>query len=92
MPINRENDKFKTIITKENLGDQEFVKEYLEFSFYKRKPQKDVKLYKNICRIYEVYPETIKELLTNIPRLGYYKDYFHILKHNHLRMLYLYAL
>jgi hypothetical protein len=77
----RENDKFKTIITKENLSDAEFVKDYLEFSFYRRKPEKDPKLYINICRIYEVYPNTIRELLDNIPRLGYYKDYFHILKH-----------
>lgn len=75
------NDKFKTILSNDVLKDPEFVKEYLAFSFYKRRPEKDPKLYINICRIYEVYPDTIKELLNNINRLGYYKDYFHILKH-----------
>ena len=75
------NDKFKTVLSNDLLKDPEFVKDYLAFSFYKRKPEKDPKLYINICRIYEVYPDTIKEVLDNINKLGYYKDYFHILKH-----------
>lgn len=76
------NDKYKTILSNDQLNDPEFVKEYMQFSFNKRRPEKDTKLYINICRIHEKYPDTIKELLDNIPKLGYYKDYFHILKHS----------
>ncbi len=76
------NDKYKTILSNEQLNDPVFVKEYMQFSFSRRKPEKDTKLYINICRIHEKYPDTIKELLDNIPKLGYYKDYFHILKHS----------
>lgn len=57
----------------------ELVKNYLSKSFKWRRPKKDFKLYINLCIIYERYPETIKELLTNIPTLGYYNDYFYIL-------------
>ena len=82
--MNRLNidEKFKTILSDEALKNPEFVKEYLQFSFNKRRPEKDTKLYINICKIYEHYPETIKEVLDNINKLGYYKDYFHILKHS----------
>ncbi|MCJ7636307.1 MAG: hypothetical protein MUO21_02335 [Nitrososphaeraceae archaeon] len=78
----RLNDQYKTILSNEQLDDPSFVKEYLQFSFKKRRPEKDAKLYINICKIYEKYPETIKELLDNINKLGYYKDYFHILKYS----------
>lgn len=78
----RLNDQYKTILSNEQLNDPSFVKEYLEFSFKKRRPEKDAKLYINICKIYEKYPETIQELLDNINKLGYYKDYFHILKYS----------
>lgn len=76
------NDQYKTILSDEQLLDKSFVQEYLEFSFKRRRPEKDPKLYINICKIYTTYPDTIKELLDNINKLGYYKDYFHILKYS----------
>ncbi|ARF10077.1 hypothetical protein Indivirus_12_5 [Indivirus ILV1] len=76
------NNIYKTILSNEQINDPVFVKKYLQFSFNKRQPEKDKKLYINICKIYGSYPDTIKELLVNIPKLGYYKDYFHILKYS----------
>lgn len=70
--------KFKRILNDKILNDKESVKEYLTISFKKRLSQKDFKLYINICKIYDLYPDTIQELLNNIPTLGYYKDYFFI--------------
>lgn len=70
---------FKKILNYTQLHDTNVVKDYLKFSFRQRKAKKDYKLYINICKIYNVYPDTIKELLNNIPVLGYYKDYFYIL-------------
>lgn len=66
------------ILNDEELGNPTLVKEYLEDSFKRRKAQKSYKLYINICKIYDHYPEVIKGLLDNIPSLGYYKDYFYI--------------
>lgn len=71
--------QFKNILHDDELTNIDTVKEYLQYSFRQRKPKKDYKLYINICKIYDHYPETIKELLNNIPTLGYYKDYFYIL-------------
>lgn len=76
------NDQYKTILSEEQLDNKQFVQEYLQFSFHKRRPEKDAKLYINICKIFTKYPDTIKELLQNINKLGYYKDYFHILKYS----------
>lgn len=70
---------FKSILNDEELTDIDTVKSYLLFSFKNRRPKKDYKLYINICKIYNLYPKTIMELLNNIPSLGYYKDYFYIL-------------
>jgi|688.fasta_scaffold239712_2 hypothetical protein len=74
-----DNRKYFKILDKTDLNDIEMVKEYLKISFKNRKAKKDYKLYINIVNIYSHYPETIKELLDNIPSLGYYKDYFYIL-------------
>lgn len=71
--------QFKKILNDDELSDIETVKSYLAFSFKQRKAKKDYKLYINICKIFNIYPETIKELLDNIPTLGYYKDYFYVL-------------
>jgi hypothetical protein len=70
---------FKHILNPSELNDSEFIKNYLKFSFSKRKSKKSNRLYINICRIYNIYPKTIEELLDNIPNLGYHKDYFYIL-------------
>jgi len=72
-------DQFRSILNSEELSDVETVKAYLQYSFRNRKPKKDFKVYINICKIYNLYPNTITELLDNIPTLGYYKDYFYIL-------------
>ena len=73
------NQQFRSILNDEELANIETVKAYLQYSFRSRKPKKDYKLYINICKIYNVYPNTITDLLDNIPTLGYYKDYFYIL-------------
>lgn len=70
--------RFKRVLKENVLNDKESVKEYLTISFRKRLPQKDFKLYINICKIFDHYPDTVQELLNNIPTLGYYKDYFYI--------------
>lgn len=71
--------KFAKILNDEQINDYGTVKEYLEFSFRHRLPEKSKKLYINICKIYDKYPKTIEKVLDNIPTLGYYKDYFHIM-------------
>src|SRR5579885_2376372 len=71
--------KFKNILYDHELENVNIVKEYLTFSLNKRKPKKDFKFYINICKIYNFYPNTICDILDNIPKLGYYKDYFFIL-------------
>lgn len=81
------NNKFSGILNDAELSNIETVKSYLQFSFRSRKPKKDYKLYINICKICELYPETIRELLNNIPTLGYYKDYFYILMFSRNAML-----
>ena len=73
------NKHLKKILNDDNLNNTEFVKSYLEFSFKYRKPKKDYKVYINICKMFSNYPNTIKDLLDNIPTRGYYKDYFYIL-------------
>lgn len=71
--------QFRSVLKDDELNNIETVKNYLQYSFRNRKPKKDYKLYINICKIYNSYPNTIKDLLNNIPTLGYYKDYFYIL-------------
>lgn len=71
--------KFKSILNEEDLKEIDKVKTYLEYSLKRRQAKKNFKLYINICIIYERYPNTIKEILDNIPTLGYYKDYFYVL-------------
>jgi len=71
--------KFKNILTEDELADTNIIKQYLEYSFDRRKKKKSMKLYTNLSLIYELYPDVIKEILDNIPTLGYYKDYFYIL-------------
>ncbi len=67
------------ILSDEDIKNVEKVQLYITKSFSKRKPKKSNKLYINICNIYNFYPNLIENILTNIPKLGYYKDYFHIL-------------
>lgn len=79
--------KFKDILNDEELSNMSTVKHYLEYSFKRRKTKKAYKLYINICNIFERYPVTSKELLDNIPTLGYYKDYFYILMYSKNNLL-----
>jgi hypothetical protein len=67
------------ILSDYQIEDVEQVKEYITNSFLKRKPKKSDKLYINLCNIYEYYPYLVEEIINNIPKLGYCKDYFHIL-------------
>jgi len=71
--------KFSNVLEPEQLSNIEVVKSYLEFSFRARKAQKDQKLYQNIALIYQHFPKLISELLVEIPKIGYYKDYFYLL-------------
>lgn len=74
--------KFRSVLSNDDLGNKSLVKEYLEWSFKKRRSKKNAKLYINICQIFPCYPNTIKNILDAIPKLGYYKDYFYILMYS----------
>lgn len=74
--------KFNHVLTDKELINKSLVKEYLEFSFRKRRAKKNPKLYINLVKIYELYPCIVNNILDEIPRLGYYKDYFYILSHS----------
>lgn len=67
------------ILTPNQLKNVSVVQSYIQNSFVKRKTKKSNKLYINICNIYNYYPNLIVCILNDIPKLGYYKDYFHIL-------------
>ena len=71
--------KIKHILTESDLSDSDYVRRYLDYVFGIRQAKKDYKVYINLCIIYDTYPDTIKTILDNIPKLGYYKDYFYIL-------------
>ncbi|GAG49459.1 unnamed protein product, partial [marine sediment metagenome] len=60
--------------------DKDGVKNYLMDTFKFQRAQKYNAVYINLCRLYEHYPQTITEIIKNIPTLGYWKDYFFILK------------
>jgi hypothetical protein len=62
-----------------NWTDARQVKSFLEKNFSQRLAKKDPKLYVAICKIYDHHPDIINMLLEQIPKLGYYKDYFYIL-------------
>lgn len=74
--------KITTVLAPEQLADKTLVKTYLEKSFRRRRTEKDKKLYININIIFTRYPEIIKSIIRDIPILGYYKDYFHILAYS----------
>lgn len=67
------------ILSDEDIKDVDKVRTYITQSFSKRRPKKSNKLYINICNIYNLYPTFVEEILDNVSKLGYYKDYFHIL-------------
>lgn len=71
--------KFKHILKETELNDIDTVKNYLEYSFKRRKTKKSLNLYTNLNLIYSTYPDLIISILDNIPTLGYYKDYFYML-------------
>ncbi len=69
----------QTILNVSQLKNVGVVQNYIQQSFIKRRTKKSNKLYINICNIYKYYPNLIISILNDIPKLGYYKDYFHIL-------------
>lgn len=71
--------KYTKILSDEEIQDTTLVQDYIAKSFNKRKPKKSNKLYINISNIYTVYPRLVENILNELPKLGYYKDYFHIL-------------
>lgn len=71
--------RYRRILHENDLMDAPFIKSYLEKEFRFRRTKKNKALYINISIIFHKYPDTIKEILNNIPLLGYYKDYFYIL-------------
>ncbi len=70
---------YKKLLTEKDINDIDIVSDYISKSFNKRRPKKCSWLYMNIANIYGVFPAVIEDILNNLPRLGYYKDYFHIL-------------
>jgi len=71
--------RYRKILHEKDLIDSSFIKSYLEREFRFSRTKKNKALYININIIFQKYPDTIKEILNNIPLLGYYKDYFYIL-------------
>lgn len=67
------------ILYDSQLENTDYVKRYLDYKLAFRNSRKHATFYINICRIYEHYPQLVSEIIQNIHRLGYYKDYFHIL-------------
>lgn len=67
------------ILCKYQLENSEYVKKYLDYKLKWRKSRKHPTFYINISRIYSYHPLLVLEIIQNIPHLGYYKDYFHIL-------------
>jgi hypothetical protein len=60
-------------------SDKDLMKQYI-LSGFKRKGQfKGVKLYKLLIKLYNIYPQTIKEIIDNLDKITYYKDYFRLL-------------
>lgn len=52
------------------------IKKHIYNSFkYKKGANKTLYFYKCICILYPEYPETVKQILDDIPKWGYYKDY-----------------
>lgn len=72
---------FKCVLSRSQLADRDFVKEYLAYSFKSRRRQKSHLVYINLALIFEHYPNIIKQILRNINTIGYYKDYFYLLAH-----------
>lgn len=69
------------------MHEKPLVREYLEDNLNNRQAKKNVDFYKFIGAYWAKYPETCKELLINIPKLGYWKDYFWIMEHNKSKKL-----
>jgi hypothetical protein len=67
------------ILLEEEIQDVDQIKNYITKSFNRKKTRKSNKLYINLCNIYELYPAFVENILDNMPNIGYYKDYFHIL-------------
>lgn len=56
------------------------VKNYLEKNYTKKRPKKNNEFYYNLATLYNYYPKTIFNILNELPRLGYWKDYFYLLE------------
>lgn len=57
----------------------EQVENYLIYKLSNNKLFKGYSFYKNIAKLYDYYPKTIENIVANIPKFSYYKDYFRIL-------------
>ena len=62
-----------------DLDNYDEVKKYLFKQLKYKKPKKHNSFYVNLCKMYNIYPEMIEEIVENLSKLGYYKDYFHVL-------------
>ena len=65
-----------------DINNKEEVRNYIIRSFRTRKSKKSTKLYRNIVKIYELYPKTVLKIINNIHNIGYWKDLFYILSYS----------
>lgn len=62
--------------------DKEAVCDYLISSFSRRQAQKKKGIYKSLVRLYSEYPETVTQIIDQLPKLGYWKDYLFLLQYS----------
>jgi hypothetical protein len=72
--------KFIDLIREE--APKERIEEYWINTLSKRKMQKGNYFYSNIILLFEHYPDICYRIINNLPKLGYWKDYFLILNAN----------
>lgn len=69
------------LIASKNYGKiKSILTEYL--GNYRYHPQKAKRFYLLLIKLFKQHSLTVKEILKNIPQIGYYKDYFFILQYS----------
>lgn len=52
------------------------------YTFKKNGPRKDSSFYQNLISLYETNPDKAKEIISVLPKIGYYKDFMYLLEHS----------
>lgn len=77
----RVNNEFNELLLNPH-HDKNDIKNYIIKFFRKHKAKKPDYFYKTVINFYNHYPDTCLDIISNIPKLGYWKDYFYILEVN----------